>query len=222
MSTGKVSRKAWRETVVLIRSDIYDAAERQHLDISHECNTALTRRLGIAKTGSRLKGAGETLPVISGIEPKPAGAVLRPVINADDPSTPAKVKKEKKEAATAKPRTVRPPAAAGASAPAKLSMPMVPVSAPGIPRKPAADKKKKAGAIKKFVITRIVRTDDDGGTDTIIPKDELYQRFERWCREHAVSPVPDRRLFTVALKNQCAIPERSIGGTPCWVNIRLK
>ena len=222
MTAGKVSRKAWMETVVLIRSDLYDEAERQHHDISFECNTALASRLGIAHTGSRLQGAGETLPVISGIEPKPAGAMLRPVINADDPSTPAKVKKEKKEAAPTKPRPVRLPAAAGTSALSKQSTPIVPSSPTGTSGKPASDRKKKAGAIKKFVSTRIVRTDDDGRTDAIIPKDELYQRFERWCREHAVHPVPDRRSFTVALKNQCAIPERSIGGMPCWVNIRLK
>jgi len=222
MSAGKVSKGTWRQTGVLIRSDIYDKAERQHLDISHECNTALARKLGIAYNDNRLPGAVETSSGISSVDSAPAGAVLRPVINADDPATPAKVKKEKKEAATAKPRIARPQAAAGVSAPAKPSIPMVPVPAPGLSRKPAADKRKKAGAIKKFVSTRIIRTDDNGGTDAVIPKDELYQQFERWCREHVISPVPDRRSFTVVLKTQCAIPERSIGGVPYWVNIRLK
>jgi hypothetical protein len=92
----------------------------------------------------------------------------------------------------------------------------------GKPKKPAADKKKRESAIKKFVSTRIVRVNEDAGTDAVIPKDELYQRFERWCREHSITPVPDRRAFTVALKNQYVIAERTIGGVPYWVNIRLK
>jgi hypothetical protein len=90
-----------------------------------------------------------------------------------------------------------------------------------VPKKPASSRKK-TSAIQRFVTTRITRTSDDGGTDTIVPKDELYQRFERWCRENVIYPVPDRRSFTVALKNQFAIPERSVGGEPYWVNIRLK
>jgi hypothetical protein len=222
MSAGKGREGTWRQTGVLIRSDIYDEAERQHLDISHECNAALARRFGIVYTGSYLPGSGETPPVISDLDPAPTPAMRHPVINADDPLTPSKVLKEKKELAR-KPRPVHPPAAIATSAPQKLSAPMIPVpAAQESPKKPTADRKKKAGAIKKFVSTRIIRTDEDSGTDTVIPKDELYQRFERWCREHAISPVPDRRSFTVALKNQCAILERSIGGTAYWVNIRLK
>ncbi len=222
MSAGKGSEGTWRQTGVLIRSDIFDEAERQHLDISFECNTALARRLGMTYTDHHPSGARKTLPVSSGVNPAPAGTPIHPVINADDPMTPAKVLKEKKESAR-KPRSTHPPAATVTSASQKSSAPMIP--APAVqepPKKPSVDRKKKAGAIKKFVSSRIVRTDEGGGTDAVIPKDELYQRFERWCREHAVSPVPDRRSFTVALKNQCAIPERSIGGVPYWVNIRLK
>ncbi len=223
MSAGKGSEGTWRKTGVLIRSDIIDEAERQHIDISFECNAALARRLGMAYTDHHSPGAVETLPVSSRVNPMPAGTpILHPVINADDPTTPAKVLKEKKESAK-KTRPTHPPAAAVASASQEPSAPMVP--APPVqetPKKPSADRKKKAGAIKKFVSTRIVRTDEGSGTDAVIPKDELYQQFERWCREHAISPVPDRRSFTVALKNQCAIPERSIGGVPYWVNIRLK
>ena len=222
MSAGKGIEGTWRKTGVLIRSDIFDEAERQHLDISFECNTALARRLGMPYTDHHPSGASKTLPVSSGVNPVLAGTPIHPVINADDPMTPAKVLKEKKESAR-KPRSTHPPAAAVTSAFQKPSAPMIP--APAVqepPKKTSADRKKKAGAIKKFVSTRIVRTDEGSGTDAVIPKDELYQRFERWCREHAVSPVPDRRSFTVALKNQCAIPDRSIGGVPYWVNIRLK
>jgi len=222
MSAGKGSEGTWRQTGVLIRSDIFDEAERQHLDISFECNTALARRLGIAYTDQHPSGASKTVPVSSAVNPAPSGTPIHPVINADDPTTPAKVLKEKKESVR-KPRPMHTPAVTATSASQEPSAPKVP--APPVqeaPKKPSADRKKKAGAIKKFVNTRIVRTDEDGGTDAVIPKDELYQRFECWCREHAVSPVPDRRSFTVALKNQCAILERSIGGVPYWVNIRLK
>lgn len=222
MNAGKGSEGTWRKTGVLIRSDIFDEAERQHIDISFECNAALAHKLGMTYTDYHPSDASKTLPVSSRVNPMPAGTSIHPVINADDPMTPSKVLKEKKESVR-KPRPMHTPALTVTSASQESSAPMVP--APPVqeaPKKPSMDRKKKAGAIKKFVITRIVRTDESSGTDAIIPKDELYQRFERWCREHAVSPVPDRRLFTITLKNQCAIPERSIGGVPYWVNIRLK
>ena len=97
MSAGKGIEGTWRKTGVLIRSDIFDEAERQHLDISFECNTALARRLGMTYTDQHPSGASKTLPVSSGVKPAPAGTPIPPVINADDPTTPAKVLKEKKE-----------------------------------------------------------------------------------------------------------------------------
>ncbi len=41
MGAGKSAGTGWRQTTVLIRSDIFAAAEREHLDISDACNRAL-------------------------------------------------------------------------------------------------------------------------------------------------------------------------------------
>ena len=219
MSARKVSRITWQQVQVLIRSDIFLGAEEQHIDINDECNAALARRAGVEYDGERPPQTARELPVIVAQELVPAAAALRPVINADDPTTPAKVLREKTVAAVPKPHAAHPPASAKDPVPSPHP---AHEAGTGKPKKPAADKKKKESAIKKFVSTRIVRADDDAGTDAVIPKDELYQRFERWCREHSITPVPDRRAFTVALKNQYVIAERTIGGEPYWVNIRLK
>ena len=219
MSARKVSGIAWRQVRVLIRSDILERSEEQHININDECNAALARKTGVEYTGERPQKTAQELPVIAAQELVPAATALRPVINADDPTTPAKVLREKTVAAVLKPHAVHPPASANNPAPSPHP---APEAVAGKPKKPAADKKKKESAIKKFVSTRIVRANEDAGTDAVIPKDDLYQRFERWCREHSVTPVPDRRAFTVALKNQYVIAERTIGGEPYWVNIRLK
>ena len=204
---------------MLIRSDILERSGEQHIDINEVCNAALARRAGVEYTGERPQKTARELPLIVAQESVLAAVALRPVINADDPTTPAKVLREKAVATVPKPHTVH------STAPAKDPVPSphpAHEAVTGKSKKPAADKKKKESAIKKFVSTRIVRADDDAGTDAIIPKDDLYQRFERWCREHSITPVPDRRAFTVALKNQYVIAERTIGGEPYWVNIRLK
>ncbi len=274
MSTGKETN-TWRQTGVLIRLDIFDEAERQHVDISGECNAALARRLGITFEAPVHSGTGELVPHEDGMTPAPAGTSILPVINADDPASPAKVLKEKKEAVR-KPRTTHrpahppvhqpstPPAGSGTPVPALPAAPGIPhtpvipsvlqeTSAPGTPscsrgspdardasppvvpttaapvtpqkrasRKLPTGGKKMTGAIKKFVSTRIVRSGDGGGTDTVIPKDELYLRFVNWCGEQEIHTVPDRRAFTVALKTQYAIQERTIGGMPYWVNVRVR
>ena len=72
-------------------------------------------------------------------------------------------------------------------------------------------KGKKEDAIKRFVSTRIVRETEES-PDAIIAKDELYQRFERWCRDQDYATIPDRRVFSVALKNKYALAERTVGG----------
>ena len=219
MSARKVSRITWQQVQVLIRSDIFLGAEEQHIDINDECNTALARRAGVEYDRERPPQTARELPVIVAQEIVPAAAALRPVINADDPTTPAKVLREKTVAAVPKPHAAHPPASAKDPVPSPHP---AHEAGTGKPKKPAADKKKKESAIKKFVSTRIVRVNEDAGTDAVILKDELYQRFERWCREHSITPVPDRRAFTVALKNQYVIAERTIGGEPYWVNIKLK
>ena len=74
-------------------------------------------------------------------------------------------------------------------------------------------------AIKKFMAEAIVREDAD---ESRVPKDVLYQAFARWCREHRITPVPDRKAVTVALKNQFAMKEKMVDSEPSWVNIRFR
>ena len=92
--------------------------------------------------------------------------------------------------------------------------------APG-PAPKTGRKGKKEDAIKRFVSTRIVRETEES-PDAIIAKDELYQLFERWCRDHDYAAIPDRRVFFVALKNKYALAERSVAGVPSWISIRIK
>jgi hypothetical protein len=221
MSKKKVSSGSLEHVKVQIRSDLLFLAHEQHLDISEECNVALARRLGVEYTGAHPPHSAQEAPVMAAHVPAPKRPVLRPVINADDPATPAQVLREKADPAASKPHAVHHPHIPTGT-PSPVIPPRTAEPVQGKPGKPAADKKRKENSIKKFVSSRIVRADDDDGTDAIIPKDELFQRFEDWCRDHAITPVPDRRAFTIALKNQYVIAERTIGGTPYWVNIRLK
>ena len=72
--------------------------------------------------------------------------------------------------------------------------------------------------LKKFVTTKITRVDAD---DAIVSKDDMYEAFTRWCRDHRVTAVPERKVFATMLKNKFAIAEKNIGGTSCWVHVRL-
>jgi len=73
--------------------------------------------------------------------------------------------------------------------------------------------------MKTFFSQKIARTEDTGAA---VSKDELYELFSRFCREHRITPVPERKTVTVALKNQFALTEMNVDGTPCWTGIRLK
>ena len=222
MGAGKTAGSDWRQTPVLIQSDIIAAAEREHLDISDECNRALAKRLGIgyqpiqkipSPGGSRVIVAPDVTPAESGRAP-----AAPPVINAEDPTVPGKVMREKKERKT--PGVITPQ-----TPPQEPALPH-----PGIPALPAApataapktgQKGKKEDAIKRFVSTRILRETEES-PDAIIAKDELYQRFERWCRDYNYETIPERRVFFVALKNKYALVERSVGGVASWIGIRIK
>ena len=105
MGAGKTAGSDWRQTPVLIRSDIIAAAEREHLDISDECNNALAKRLGIgyqpipkipSPGGSRVIVAPDAAPA----ERSGRAPAAPPVINAEDPTVPGKVMREKKERKT--------------------------------------------------------------------------------------------------------------------------
>lgn len=227
MGAGKADSPGWQQVQILVRSDILVAADKKRLDISETCNRALAGKLGMAyipssepqkKKPSRVIIAQPAAPV----HPAPLAAPPSPVINAEDPTVPGKVlkeHKEKKAAPAAKPPAVPVPEPA---VPKKVPQPVAPAAppAPAPKGKKAAKGGRKEDAIKKFVSTKIARETEEG-PDAIIAKDELYERFGRWCRDHDYA-VPDRRSFTVALKNKYAFGERSIGSVPSWYGIRIK
>ena len=204
MGAGKMTGPGWQQVPVLLQSDLVAAAESKRLDISDECNRALAARPGIAYRAPAKAPAGH-----------PAPAAAAPVINAEDPMVPGKVLREKKEKKAVVAAQRREPVLPKAAA----SVPLV-----AVPAKPAAKGKgkgRKGDAIQRFVSTRIVREAEEG-PDAIVAKDELYQRFERWCRDQDYAAIPERRVFSVALKNKYAFSERTVGGAPSWVGLRLK
>jgi membrane-associated protease RseP (regulator of RpoE activity) len=219
MGAGKITKPGWQQVPVLFRSDIVAAAEGKHLDIGDECNRALAARLGMtyrapvqvpALTAPRVIVAPDSAPAS---HPAPAGR--EPVINAEDPTVPGKVLREKKERKAPVAPQPREPAPSKSPAPTPQETP---------PAKPAAKGKgrgRKGDAIQRFVSTRIVREAEEG-PDAIMAKDELYERFERWCRDQGYAAIPERRVFSVALKNKYAFTERTVGGIPTWVGLRLK
>jgi hypothetical protein len=223
MGAGKSAGTGWQQTPVLIRSDIIAAAEREALDIGEECNRALAKRLGIEYRALPKTGPAEMTRVIIAPDAVSSGQAARapaalPVINAEDPTVPGKVLKEKKEKKA--PAVTKPQAP-----PQEPAMPHPVAPAPSAAREDALPKINKKGKkedpIKRFVSTRIVRETEES-PDAIIAKDELYQRFERWCRDHSYATIPERRVFTVALKNKYALAERTVGGVPSWTSIRIK
>ncbi|MFA7694181.1 MAG: primase-like DNA-binding domain-containing protein [Methanoregula sp.] len=220
MGAGKSAGTGWQQTPVLIRSDILAAAEREHLDIGDECNRALANMLGIEYPPLPKTVLKENPRVIIAPDAAPASRspAAPPVINAEDPTMPGKVmreKKEKKTPAVTKPQA--PPQEPILPHPASPAPSAVP--AKSVPK--AGQKKKKEDAIQRFVSTLLVRETEES-PDAIIAKDELYQRFERWCRDHDYPTIPERRAFTVALKNKYALAERTVGGVPSWISIRIK
>ncbi|HVP97071.1 MAG TPA: primase-like DNA-binding domain-containing protein [Methanoregula sp.] len=206
----------WQQVTVQLRSDIVAAAEKKRLDINDECNRVLAVRLGIVYPSLPRAPSPQTSRVIVAPDAaaKPPGAVAAdPVINAEDPTVPGKVlreKKEKKAAAAQKPPVL-----------AKTTAPAPPAAVPAKPAPKTRAKGRKGDPIQRFVSTRLVREAEEG-PDAIIAKDDLYQRFERWCRDQDYPAVPERRVFSVALKNKYAFAERIVGGTPSWVSIRVK
>jgi hypothetical protein len=223
MGAGKSAGTGWQQTPVLIRSDIIAAAEREHLDISDACNRALAGQLGIDYQPVRKivpEGASRVI-VAQDAAPRDRAArapAAPPVINAEDPSVPGKVLKEKKERKA--PSVTKQPAPPQEPAPQRLAVPALPAQPAAVPQK-TGKKGKKEEPIKRFVSTLIVRETEES-PDAIVAKDELYQRFERWCRDHDYATIPDRRVFTVALKNKYALMERTVGGVPNWIGIRIK
>jgi hypothetical protein len=227
--TGKREIGApWHQTTVVLQADIYRQALEQGIDISDACNRALAGLTGVDYHRQQQKDVPAPPPVIiagndaspqaSGGTKKVPAKKLPPVINADDPAAPVRVVQAK--------------------APAKKVLPEIPVPAPSpeevppafpaaatkkaaVSKKPPAPAKKKSrgDALKTFFSSKIVSTDEAG---EVLGKDELYELFARFCREHHITPVPERKKVIVALKNQFALTEKLVNGTPSWTGIRLK
>lgn len=222
MGAGKPAGTGGQQVRIVVRSDILAAAERNGLDIGEVCNRALAGCLGIAYTPELQKKKATEDSIAQPAVPRrtaPPPAPPSPVINAEDPTVPGKVIKERKEKKVAP--AVKPQAAPVQEpvVPKKAPQPAAP--APASREKKAARPVKKEDAIKKFVSTKIARETEES-PDAIIAKDELYERFGRWCRDHDYATVPDRRAFTIALKNKYAFGERTVGGVPSWYGIRVK
>jgi hypothetical protein len=230
MPGKKDQHDQWRQTSVVIRADIFLKAGELGLDISHECNKALANLVGIDYRQQQLSGRAIPEPVIldadthtkgpKKISQKTQAPDIHPVINADDPTAITKVMKAKRQPPV---KPVPDIPVLKDTAPAQTALAPKP-PAPGVSplRKGKAvpsDKKRKDDDLKKFVATKITRVDAD---DAVITKDDLYQAFTRWCRDHGIAAVPERKVFATSLKTRFAITEKLVSGTPCWVNIHLK
>jgi len=228
MAGKKESSALWRQTTVVIRADIFEQANQQKINISEAVNRALAERLGIDYRQQKIPEGTVAEPLIiapneapalpSHVPAKPGAPAAAAIINADDPLAAKAIKsrllpKEKPA------RDISAPAPVSAPVPEKETKPLHALSpATGKAKKPAP-RKKKEDAAKKFFTSMINRED----SDTIhIAKDDLYYTFERWCRNNRVLPVPDKKSFAVTLKNQFAVQENMLNGTPSWIGIRLK
>jgi hypothetical protein len=230
MSAKKDPNDQWRQTTVVIRSDIFLKAVETGLDISNECNLALANQTGIDYQQQHLSDRVIADPMILDAdtqikELKRTGRKtpipdIHPVINADDPTAISKVMKAKQ----------RPPVKPVPEVPVlKDPAPITSGIAEKTPERGgsilgkgkvvAPDKKKKDDGLKKFVAAKIIRVDAD---DAVVTKDDMYQAFTRWCRDHRVAAVPERKVFATSLKNKFAFTEKTVNGIACWMNVQIK
>jgi hypothetical protein len=235
MTAHKGNGVQWRHTSVLIREDIFSLARKKGLNISHECNQALADRLGLDYRQQQLPSETITEPVIIASEQKPGHATgslspqvmtLPPVLNADDPKTPARVLLQKKEpvvhphhqkkAVASVPQQNKPQDNKAQSPHQKVSL-----QDPKKEKVKTNERRVRENAVKRFVNEKVTRIDAEGGDGSVVPKDEMYQRFVRWCRAHSVSPIPDRRSFGVAMKNRFVIQDSIINNEPSWINVKI-
>jgi hypothetical protein len=233
--TGKKETGAtWHHTTVILRSDIYHKAVEQGIDVSDACNQALAAITGTSYHREQVDAIPDTPPVIiardgaaphaHGETPKAPSKKLHPVINADDPAAPstvvqAKVRPVKKAPVEPPEPHPDPVLALPEEKPAPVPAPTTKKAAVskrgGLPQK----KRSKGDVLKTFFTEKIARTDD---ADALLGKDDLYELFARFCRDHRITPVPERKAVTIALKNQFALSEKISDGTSCWSGIRLK
>lgn len=231
MTGRKESGAPWHHTTVILQPDIYRKAFEQGIDISDACNRALAGLTG-TEYHKKQQNVPATPPVIiardgssphnSGEPKKAPSQNMPPVINADDPAAPARVVQAKARPLKKDPVEIPPPVHVPAMPEEKSAAePAAAAKQAAIPKEKKAQPKKRSrgDALKTFFSAKISRTDDP---ETIIKKDELYELFARFCRDHRITPVPERKTVTVALKNQFALNEKTVNGTPCWTGIRLK
>jgi hypothetical protein len=228
MAGKKENNTPWRQVSVVIRADILEQAHQQKINVSEACNSALAERLGIDYRQQKIPDGIVLEPVIIAangkpvlpdpVSPEPGVLAVPAIINADDPQA-AKALKSRH------PPKVKPALDFLAPAPPPAPVPekeIVPLRAPalttGKARKPAP-RKKKGDAVKRFFTSMIFREDTEAA---LLAKDDMYYSFERWCRGHRVLPVPDKKSFSITLKNQFAVKEKMVNGTPTWIGIRLK
>ena len=225
MAGKKESNAQWRQISMVIRADILEQARQQKIDISEACNRSLAERLGIDYHQQKIPDGIVPEPVIIASNGKPVlpdpvpGVLAVPaIINADDPLA-VKALKSRHPPKEKSARNVLAPAPLPAPAPEKEILPLrAPSLTTGKAKKPAP-RKKKEDAAKKFFTSMILREDTE---TALLAKDDMYYTFERWCRDHRVLPVPDKKSFSVTLKNQFAVKEKMVIGTPTWIGIRLK
>ncbi len=224
----------WRKVSVVIRSDILVKAAETGLDISDILNGRLAEMVGIDYQQQPVPGRLEQDTAVSmgsaagDLDEKARhrvrSPVLHPVINADDPAAATKVRKAKRQLPPELDQAIPAPSV---PVPVASPQPVLAVHAEypvvrspnrGRGKEGESGKKGKDEILKKFVSAMITRVD---AADAKISKEEMYLAFARWCRDHRITPVPDRKTVATALKNRFAIAEKTIGGTSCWINIRL-
>lgn len=234
MAGKKEPQSAWRHTTVLVRADIFTQAQEKGIDISDTCNRALADLLEIDYRQQRLDDMPLPSPVIVARDggghdhahsphPIPKKGPQPPVINADDPKSPAAIAKIRKES----PEKVAP--APVSKQPEKSPVPQAAEKTPAVkphaekpapvPQKKPAKKTGKDDLVKKFIAVKVVRDDSE---EAAVPKEELYGIFSRWCREQKNGSVPGIKEVTVALKTRFAFKEKNIAGIPSWAHVRLK
>lgn len=236
MTAQRTGSAQWRQTTVLIRTDIFERAQEEAIDISSTCNRALADQLGIDYRQQKIPVEQPVRPVIIAKEPaaRTAGTGdggqerrLRPVLNAEDPATPVhllKMKKDPVPGARSVPATVREegkkaePQEPGSVPPAPVLNRQVPES--GGKRSP--QKKGKDDLIRQFLSRKILRTEAGEGEAPRIAKDEMYQLFRRYCRAKPGGVVPEKRAFSIALKNRFVMEESTADGIQYWNNVKLR
>lgn len=238
MTARRSQGEQHRQTTVLLRSDILSRAREEGIDISDACNRALGSLLGIDYHQQTIPEGSSVRPVIiakdtaaagdrqTGHEP---GNSLHPVMNAEDPSTPAKLKKIRKDGIQHKevPETA-------AESPGLKSQKdrsaeerirttaLLPPEKKRVQKEPP-ERKGKGDRIRKFLSKKILRIGEpQEGEIHRIPKDEMYHLFLRFSRGKDSSPVPDKRAFSVTLKTRFVLDEITVNGAQYWDNVKLR